>query len=519
MQHPEELHRRFGVLKELIQNADDAGATKVRFLYDERRNEDAQTILIDKGMKELQGPALWAYNDKVFTQHDFDSFVKLSAATKEHNQGKIGRFGLGFNAVYNLTDVPSLVSQNYIVFLDPHTKHLGNAIRDKSRPGIRLNFKTNTKQIQQLTDQFKPFNGIFGCDFGSEMKTSYPATLFRFPLRTREQAASSEICKQHYSNEEMINLLQLLAKSSNNLLLFTQHVRKITICHLPSESTSPTQMNKWFTVEKKIENIFRSICPTGSGDSHLDSAILEAATDDCHYLESAILEAATNLKFDNKFSKNDKHNLESSVFLTISTEVSPEVQAIFEAKNTTEENYWLVASCTGKDQALEMACQESDLIAVGGVAAQFYKSADGFKAISLASNDTMRGIMFCFLPLPIKTCFPVHINGFFAVTSSRMHIFEKDNLDKTDKRALWNEALIKDAIMQAYAILLADSAKLCANSMELWPTHKSVKESGILAHLTEYLYYCIVSDANIKVIQSNEKLIAISECKMLERTF
>jgi len=40
---------------------------QVRFLYDERENEDARTCLIDEGMKECQGPALWVYNDAVFT--------------------------------------------------------------------------------------------------------------------------------------------------------------------------------------------------------------------------------------------------------------------------------------------------------------------------------------------------------------------------------------------------------------------------------------------------------------------
>ena len=126
------------VPKELIQNADDAGATEVRFLYDERTNEDCMTRLIDEGMKECQGPALWAYNDAVFTDEDFQNIVKLNAATKKEDSRKIGRFGLGFNSVYNLTDVPSFVSRDSIVILDPHTTYLGKGIRDKSKPGIKL---------------------------------------------------------------------------------------------------------------------------------------------------------------------------------------------------------------------------------------------------------------------------------------------------------------------------------------------------------------------------------------------
>jgi hypothetical protein len=42
------------VFKELIQNADDAGATKVCFLYDERDNLDCRDGLFDKGMIECQ---------------------------------------------------------------------------------------------------------------------------------------------------------------------------------------------------------------------------------------------------------------------------------------------------------------------------------------------------------------------------------------------------------------------------------------------------------------------------------
>ncbi|EDO32856.1 predicted protein, partial [Nematostella vectensis] len=131
----EEYTDGFSVPKELIQNADDAGATEVRFLYDERANEDAMTCLISEGMKECQGPALWVYNNAVFTDADFQNITKLNGATKEEDSGKIGRFGLGFNAVYNITDVPSLLSRNNLVIFDPHTTHLGRAIRDKSRPG------------------------------------------------------------------------------------------------------------------------------------------------------------------------------------------------------------------------------------------------------------------------------------------------------------------------------------------------------------------------------------------------
>jgi sacsin len=41
--------------KELIQNADDAGASEVCFLFDERTNLEWRDGLIDEGMAEIQG--------------------------------------------------------------------------------------------------------------------------------------------------------------------------------------------------------------------------------------------------------------------------------------------------------------------------------------------------------------------------------------------------------------------------------------------------------------------------------
>jgi len=85
--------------------------------------------LIDEGMRECQGAALWAYNNATFSDADFESITRLGGATKESEVDKIGKFGLGFNAVYNLTDVPSFVTRDTIVIFDPHTTHLGK-VRD-----------------------------------------------------------------------------------------------------------------------------------------------------------------------------------------------------------------------------------------------------------------------------------------------------------------------------------------------------------------------------------------------------
>lgn len=79
------------VLKELIQNADDAGATKVCLCLD-RRWHGAGSLLSEK-LAQWQGPALLAYNNAVFTEEDFASISRIGDSKKQGQAWKTGRFG------------------------------------------------------------------------------------------------------------------------------------------------------------------------------------------------------------------------------------------------------------------------------------------------------------------------------------------------------------------------------------------------------------------------------------------
>lgn len=79
------------VLKELIQNADDAGATTVRLCLD-RRTHGVDSLL-SPTLAQWQGPALLAYNDAVFTDEDFVSISRIGGSTKHDKAWKTGRFG------------------------------------------------------------------------------------------------------------------------------------------------------------------------------------------------------------------------------------------------------------------------------------------------------------------------------------------------------------------------------------------------------------------------------------------
>jgi hypothetical protein len=107
-----------GIVKELIQNADDAGAKRIHITFDWR--EHSCDDLPDPQMRELMGAAMVVYNDSVFSDGDFENIQSLGESGKRETLWKTGRFGVGFNSVYHVTDYPSFISRDRIVCFDPH---------------------------------------------------------------------------------------------------------------------------------------------------------------------------------------------------------------------------------------------------------------------------------------------------------------------------------------------------------------------------------------------------------------
>ncbi|CAH3024921.1 unnamed protein product, partial [Porites evermanni] len=89
------------ILKELIQNAEDAGASQVKFLHD--KHSYGTEKLHSKELAQFQGPALYAYNNAEFTPDDWEGIRMLCASKKDKDPMKVGRFGLGFKSVFHVT--------------------------------------------------------------------------------------------------------------------------------------------------------------------------------------------------------------------------------------------------------------------------------------------------------------------------------------------------------------------------------------------------------------------------------
>ncbi|CAM9688424.1 unnamed protein product, partial [Ectocarpus sp. 8 AP-2014] len=223
------------ILKELVQNADDAGAREVRLCLDLRQH--GTEGLPSPALAQFQGPALLVFNDGVFTDTDFRSIQRIGDSLKKDTSkgGKTGRFGIGFNSVYHLTELPAFVSAGKWCSFDPQAKFLPNV--NPANPGKMVDFIKYPETVKRYPDQFAPLSA-FGCN----LRSHFPATLFRFPLRTPEQASVSRLSRQAHGVRDMRGLLEAFAGESAGMLLFLKNVERMTVFEWEPGQSQPRQV-------------------------------------------------------------------------------------------------------------------------------------------------------------------------------------------------------------------------------------------------------------------------------------
>ena len=474
------------VFKELIQNADDAGATEVKFLIDRRRHPTE--TLFKPEMKDLQGPALYAFNNSVFSDEDFQNICELEGATKRDNPTKIGRFGLGFCATFHLTDVPSFVSRDNVVFLDPQMKYLDKVT---SEGGVRFNFVNERAEIEEFYhDQMLPFQNVFGCmTLGS--KDEYNGTLFRFPFRTAAQS-DSEISKEIFGDQKINDMKESFMSSADLLPVFLQHVKKIELWELEGNAKDPRSMKLVLSVERDTPRSFQP---------------LEVFKD---YRDSGSLP---------QYSATEQFCVTTK---RMGMKTGPTKKA--SSKTKTSSTKWIVASALARpgSQSWDYACfhKNDGLVPLTEVAIST-------KGQSMIPNLHSTGRIYCFLPLPIViNNLPCMINGCFAVPSNRRTL---EDLENEDQRT-WNHFLIKEVLVDAYVSLLhyltttmptEETAwkESLAAYYKLWPiarlSHPVSKElrKGFLIALKS----CQLPLAHIPLEQG--QWLPVNEAKVLEVSF
>ncbi|XP_043716705.1 sacsin isoform X2 [Telopea speciosissima] len=410
------------VLKELIQNADDAGATKVCLCLDQRVH-GVDSLLSDK-LAEWQGPALLAFNDAEFTEDDFISISRIGGSKKQGQAWKTGRFGVGFNSVYHLTDLPSFVSGKYVVLFDPQGVYLPNI--SVANPGKRIEY-VSSSAISIYNDQFFPY-----CAFGCDMKQPFHGTLFRFPLRNTDQGAISKLSRQAYSEDHIYSMFAQLYKEGIFTLLFLKSVLSVEMYIWDAGAPEPRK---------------------------LYSCCVSSANDDITWHRQTLLRLSNSVMSVNNEVDSFSLDFLSEAILGTHLEKKMVTYFIVQAMASGSSKIGAFAAAAFKEYDI-------NLLPWASVAACI---SDG----SLEDDVLKHGQAFCFLPLPVRTGLPVQINGYFEVSSNRRSIWYGADMDRVGKlRSDWNRLLLEDVVVPAFTKLLLDLRGLLGPSKlyySIWP--------------------------------------------------
>ncbi|KAJ2928408.1 hypothetical protein H1R20_g8671, partial [Candolleomyces eurysporus] len=199
-----------GLLREILQNSDDAKATLQTFLLDCRKHPAER--ICDPSIADTQGPALLAFNNAKFLQEDWVALQNISKSSKREDTSKIGKFGIGIRSCYHVTDFLQILSGEDLVIFDPQSSFNVDG-------GARFPFKPET--IEPIRDHLQAFEYFLPTNWNGE---AFDGTVVRLPLRTKP----GELREKIVSPEEVKQLFQeFIGKELSIAMLFLQHLRSI----------------------------------------------------------------------------------------------------------------------------------------------------------------------------------------------------------------------------------------------------------------------------------------------------
>ena len=202
---------------EFLANAEDCNASKISWILDRCEEGSYSTeVLLTPEMRALQGPALFSYNDEIFTDQDFEGYKDIGRGGKTGNVDSIGLFGRGSMSMYHLTNSPMILSDKWLLIVDPYQQMLPLNKHRKRKVGVKMSLET----VRRLSiDLLRPFHGL--CSFSMDTDR-YQGTLFRLPLKGVSRAEKA------INGLEIDKLLHKYYDIACESLLFLSHVRSIS---------------------------------------------------------------------------------------------------------------------------------------------------------------------------------------------------------------------------------------------------------------------------------------------------
>lgn len=394
-----------GLVKELVQNADDAGARTVQITLDWRTHSVEN--LPESGMGDFLGPALLIFNDAVFEEQDFQAIEEIGMGSKQTAPTKAGRFGLGFNSVYHITDYPSFASADRIKFFDPHA-----SVFESGGEGWYLD-----------DPEINDFIGLYKSGLPNDSLIEH-STVFRLPLRVQIQQVENPISRTTFEEDAQIELRKELLKISEDFLIFLKSVDEIRICEILSDEDAATH-ELLFVSTKNKETVSQK-------RQKLITAVQKGAS-------------ANWIKW--------KHQGKPCLLVSYLHEI--EIAMPTYSRTST----WRICNFVRLDQEGEMLAAIESMAECDEKAVPWAGAAARIKAAGTGTGwqlEDMAGQAYCFLPLNFETGLPVHVHGFFDLDEARTDLTRVISSSDENKkiRANWNLLLVEEVLAYAYAHLL-----------------------------------------------------------------
>ncbi|HYD16451.1 MAG TPA: hypothetical protein VEB03_00440 [Candidatus Nanoarchaeia archaeon] len=212
-----------GILKELIQNAEDAGATRMDLLYVPGSPNALQDL--------LKVPGLLVANDGVFTEEHRTAIKQISLGTKGTDDRAIGRFGKGLKSVFAWCEAFFIVArtQNQPGWTNPYVADLFN-------PWTGWRHEEWNQQCESYADSLVS-------EVERYLESFYPRDkawlAFWFPLRARPSDPSEDCIWQSFPGDDPNFCAQLCSELSQltSSLVTLREIRKISLTDLRSNSS------------------------------------------------------------------------------------------------------------------------------------------------------------------------------------------------------------------------------------------------------------------------------------------
>ena len=435
------------MFKEFIQNAEDAGASEIAFIIDQRVFPAAAGELFsdNENWSRLHKlPSLLIYNNKTMTEDDLIGITKLGRGNKRDSLESIGRFGVGFNVAYHITECPMFVSygpggvpENLCV-LDPTCQYAPYAT--KASPGIRweLNDQAYVEQFyKQLLPmdikkfrEFKKFSSECMIDLN---KSENGCVVFRLPLTKLAPKVSKISPKSTMSIQNLKSLFKKLAKDAHKLPLFIKNLKCISAFEISEDgkcshyfTTTVSLSKESMACKNKFSNNVECICKQRNNHEELDFLPYHAV-----------------------YAKNVTTTISHSIAATIIPTGKCVGAKMTKYENSIIKEEWLLSEQFGSSEMpneIVKAGFSASLTPLGGVAILLHTDSNHFQDHHI----------FCSLPLPLKSYLPLHVNGHFWVDDSRKHLETGADNSLLSK---WNECLTTTVISSAYLVAIKECRK------------------------------------------------------------